>query len=51
MVAAKRGLQAWRSTLKALQGTAYGSSLQYEISKIEAAIAKAESRRKILDDA
>lgn len=51
MVAAKRGLQAWRSTFKALQGTAYGSSLQYEISKIEAAIAKAESRRKILDDA
>ena len=51
MVASRHGLQAWKSTLKALEGTAYGSSLQYEISKIEAAIAKAKSRRQIVDDA
>ncbi len=51
MVASRHGLQAWKSTLKALEGTAYGSSLQYEISKIEAAIAKAKSQRQIIDDA
>ncbi len=51
MVAAKYGVQAWKSTLRALEGTVYGSSLQYEISQIEAAIAAAESRRQALDDA
>ena len=51
MVAAKPGMQAWKSALRALQGTAYGSSLQYEISKIEDAIAKAESKRQTADDA
>ena len=51
MMASRHGLQAWKSTLKALEGTAYGSSLQYEISKIEAAIAKAKSQRQIIDDA
>lgn len=51
MVVSRHGLHAWKSTLKALEGTAYGSSLQYEISKIEAAIAKAKSQRQIIDDA
>ena len=39
MLAAKDGLQAWKSTLRALEGTAYGSLLGYEIGQIETAIA------------
>ena len=35
MVAAKDGLQAWKSTLRALDGTAYGSLLGYEIERID----------------
>ena len=51
MTAARHGLQAWKSTLKALEGTAYGSLLQYEIRKVEAAIDKAESQRQKIGDA
>ena len=47
MVATQHGLQAWKSTLRALEGTAYGSLLHYEIEKIEEAIAETEGKRKI----
>ena len=43
MMAAKHGLQAWKATSKALTGTAYGSTLRYEIQKIEDAIMTTES--------
>ncbi len=46
MVATKHGLQAWKSTLRALEGTAYGSLLHYEIEKIEDAIAENPGKRK-----
>jgi len=35
MLATQHGLQAWRSALRALDGTTYGSALNYEIQKIE----------------
>ena len=41
MVSTRHGLQAWKSTLRALEGTAYGSLLNYELEKIEAAIDEA----------
>ena len=46
MVATQHGLQAWKSTLRALEGTAYGSLLHYEITKIEEAIAETQGKRK-----
>jgi tetratricopeptide (TPR) repeat protein len=46
MVATEHGLQAWKSTLRALEGTAYGSLLNYEIEKIEEAIAETGGKRK-----
>ena len=46
MVSTRHGLQAWKSTLRALQGTAYGSLLNYELEKIEAAIDEALQPRK-----
>ena len=46
MVSTRHGLQAWKSTLCALQGTAYGSLLNYELEKIEAAIDEALDLRK-----
>ncbi len=46
MVATQHGLQAWKSTLRALEGTAYGSLLHYEIAKIEEAIAETQGKRK-----
>lgn len=46
MLSTQHGLQAWKSTAKALQGTVYGSSLQYEIQKIEDAIMSAPSPNK-----
>ena len=46
MVATEHGLQAWKSTLRALDGTAYGSLLHYEIEKIEEAIAETQGKRK-----
>lgn len=42
MLSTQHGLQAWRSALRALEGTAYGSALHYEIQKIEDAIATTE---------
>lgn len=38
MLATQHGLRAWKSALRALEGTTYGSSLHYEIQKIETAI-------------
>ena len=46
MVATEHGLQAWKSTLRALDGTAYGSLLHYEIEKIEETIAETQGKRK-----
>ncbi|MCY3574891.1 MAG: hypothetical protein OXG92_03450 [Chloroflexi bacterium] len=46
MLATQHGLQAWKSTLRALQGTAYGSLLNYELEKIELAIGEAQSMSK-----
>ena len=40
MMSTKHGLQSWKSTLRALEGTAYGSLLHYEIEKIEETIAE-----------
>lgn len=45
MVATAHGLQAWKSTLRALGGTAYGSLLHYEIEKIELTIAEEREKR------
>ncbi|MCY3978503.1 MAG: hypothetical protein OXG23_10430, partial [Chloroflexi bacterium] len=46
MVATEHGLQAWKSTLRALEGTAYGSLLHYEIQMIDEAIAETQGKRK-----
>ena len=43
MIDTQHGLQAWKSTLRALEGTAYGSLLNYELEKIEMAIGEALS--------
>jgi tetratricopeptide (TPR) repeat protein len=37
---AREGLSVWKSGLSALQGTAYGSALHYEINAIEQALAE-----------
>lgn len=44
MLGARDGLAVWQSGLRALEGTAYGSALRYEISSIEAALAQAAHR-------
>ena len=46
MIATQHGLQAWKSSLRALEGTAYGSLLHYELEKIEDAIAEKQGKRK-----
>lgn len=46
MIAARNGLEAWQSTLRALEGTAYGSLLHYEIEKIADLIAEKQGKRK-----
>ena len=43
MMSARDGLNAWKSGLKALEGTAYGQALRYEIADIEQAIADADA--------
>ena len=45
MLATRHGLDAWKSTLRALDGTAYGSLLHYEIEQIEQAIAETENQK------
>ncbi len=46
MIEASHGLEAWKSTLRALEGTAYGSLLHYEIEKIADLIAEKQGKRK-----
>jgi len=46
LIATQHGLQAWISTLRALEGTAYGSLLHYELERIEEAIAEHQDKRK-----
>ena len=43
LMSARAGLDAWRSGLHALKGTAYGQALRYEIQAIEQAIADADA--------
>jgi tetratricopeptide (TPR) repeat protein len=43
MMSAREGLTTWKSGLDALQGTAYGQALRYEIEAIERALADADA--------
>jgi tetratricopeptide (TPR) repeat protein len=43
MMSARDGLATWKTGLKALEGTAYGQALRYEIAAIEQAIADADA--------
>jgi len=43
MMSARDGLVTWKIGLRALEGTAYGQALRYEIAAIEAAIAEADA--------
>lgn len=43
MMSARDGLDVWKSGLNALNGTAYGSALRYEIAAIEQALADADA--------
>jgi tetratricopeptide (TPR) repeat protein len=43
MMSARNGLGMWREGLRALEGTAYGQALKYEIAAIEQAIADADA--------
>ncbi len=43
MMSARDGLATWKTGLKALEGTAYGQALSYEIRSIEQAIADADA--------
>lgn len=43
MMSARNGLAAWKAGLRALEGTAYGGALRYEIAAIEQALADADA--------
>jgi tetratricopeptide (TPR) repeat protein len=43
MMSARNGLNAWKTGLKVLEGTAYGQAMRYEIADIEQAIADADA--------
>ncbi len=43
MMSARDGLAAWKAGLKALEGTAFGQAMRYEISAIEQALADADA--------
>lgn len=43
MMSARDGLTTWKTGLRALEGTAYGQALRYEIATIEAAINAADA--------
>jgi tetratricopeptide (TPR) repeat protein len=43
MMSARDGLVGWKHSLRALQGTAYGQALKYELMQIEQAIADADA--------
>ena len=43
MMSARDGVATWKAALRALEGTAYGQSLRYEVADIEQAIADADA--------
>jgi predicted Zn-dependent protease len=43
MVSARDGLTTWKAALRALEGTAYGQALRYEVAGIEQALADADA--------
>lgn len=43
MISARDGLETWKTGLKALEGTAYGQALRYEIHAIEQALVDADA--------
>jgi tetratricopeptide (TPR) repeat protein len=43
MMSARNGLNVWQTGLNALEGTAYGQALRYEVAAIEQAIADADA--------
>jgi tetratricopeptide (TPR) repeat protein len=43
MMSARDGLDAWKSSLSALEGRAYGQALHYEVRAIEEALAEADA--------
>lgn len=43
MVSARDGLTTWKAALRALEGTAYGQALHYEVAGIEQALADADA--------
>lgn len=43
MMSARDGLALWKSSLKALEGTAYGQALRFEIAEIEQTLADADA--------
>lgn len=43
MMSARDGLATWKAGLRALEGTAYGQALRYEIAAIEQALADADA--------
>ncbi len=43
MMHAREGLTPWKDSLRAMEGTAYGQALRYEIAAIERAIADADA--------
>ncbi len=45
MVSARDGVATWKAALRALEGTAYGQSLRYEVAGIEQALADADAGR------
>jgi tetratricopeptide (TPR) repeat protein len=45
MVSARRGLDVWKTGLTALDGTAYGQALRYEIAEIERGLSDADAGR------
>lgn len=45
MMSARDGLTTWKNGLRALEGTAYGQALRYEVAAIEQAIMDADASR------
>lgn len=43
MVSARDGVATWKAALRALEGTAYGQALRYEVAGIEQALADADA--------
>ncbi|MFN8378657.1 MAG: tetratricopeptide repeat protein [Anaerolineae bacterium] len=43
MISARDGVATWKAALRALEGTAYGQALRYEVADIEQAIADADA--------